>query len=684
MLVGMKHLHGLLWAAFLGTVATASACGGSDGESAATARDDAATDATSLSDATGGDGSVTDGAESAVDELTIDPTAATLTVTDPATPKTQVFKVMARVGAGAPFAVTPTWSLSDPAPGAIDAAGVYTTSNKTGGALKVTATYGGKSVSADLKVVLSYKVAAPGGPSVDLFDPGKTTASTDATKAPVIVYPAAGTMFPQNVYKILFQWKKQGLDAFEVKFESPSISVALYTKGVEADCTATGLATGGCWLADATTWAWLATSAAGSSVKVTVTGADSTKPGTVYPSKSIDVAFSKAAVPGAIYYWSTTVAGVRKATVSDAKPTNFLTPKETGQCVACHTMSRNGKRLGADVGGENLWVVDVGPTFPPPTVFKTDPAKKAIPNAWVTFSPDTKRVVSSAQGLLTLRDGDTGQALGKGTNGTIPLGAGTFGQMPDWAPDGKFLVFARSAKAGGRKVDQGSISLLEVLAGDAFGTPVNLVTSKGSGDNNYFPMFAPTSDWIAYGHSTGASEKAADSQLRLVSVKGGEPFELTTANTIVNNGVVATGVSNNQPTWAPTTDGGVLWIAFQSKRDYGFVLGPGSKVGSGKNQLWVAAIDVSKLGKGDPSFPAFRLPFQELTENNHRPFWAIDATMPPPGDAGPPGDAAPPDDAGVPPDGGACLPQGADCAAGGVCCEPYTCDVAGEFKYACK
>jgi len=363
--------------------------------------------------------------------------------------------------------------------------------------------------------------------------------------------------------------------------------------------------------------------------------------------------------------------------VSDAKPMNYLTPTQTGQCVACHTLSRNGKRLGADVGGENLWVVDVGPTFPPPVVFKADPSKKAISNAWVTFSPDTKRVVSSAQGLLTLRDGDTGLALGKGPNGTIPLGAGVFGQMPDWSPDGKFLVIARSAKAGGRKVDQGSISILEWMGGDAFGAPNNLITSTGSGDNNYFPMFAPTSDWIAYGHSTGASEKAGDSQLRLVSVKGGAPFELTTANTVVNDGVVTTGVSNNQPTWAPTTEGGVLWIAFQSKRDYGVVLASGSKFGSGKNQLWVAAIDVSKLGKGDPSFPAFRLPFQELNENNHRPFWAIDATLPPPDDAGVP-------DSGVPDGGPPCIAFGEDCTGGGTCCDPYTCDVAGEFKYSCK
>lgn len=660
-------------------ISTASACGGGDTSGTGGDPPVEGVDSTTTEDALDDTAFNLDGGGDAptvpIDELLIDPATASLAITDPATPMTQTFKALGRVGTGGTFPVAATFSVSDPLPGAINpTTGVYTTSNKGGGTVKVTAAYGGKTATATLDISLSFKVTTPGGPAPELFDPSKTTTSTDALKAPVIVYPSTGTMFPQNVYKILFQWRKQGLDSFEVKFEGAKVSVTLYTKGIESDCT-TAATNGGCWLADAKTWAWLATSAAGSKVTLTVTGADSTKPGTVYKSKAIEVAFSKAAVPGAIYYWSTTVAGVRKATVSDAKPTNYLTPTETGQCVACHTLSRNGKRLGADVGGHNLWVVDVGPKFPPPVVFKADPAGKQIPNSWMTFNPDTTRVVSSEKGILTLRHGDTGLALGKGPLGAIPLGTGVFGQMPDWSPDGKYLVFARSTRAGGRKVEAGSIAILDWMGGDAFGAPTNLVTSAGTSDNNYFPMFAPTSDWIAYGHSTGSSEKEPDSQLRLVSIKGGAPFELTMANTIVNDGVLVTGISNNQPTWAPNTDDGTLWVAFQSKRDYGVVLGPGSKFGAGKNQLWVAAIDVAKLGKGDPSFPAFRLPFQELTENNHRPFWAIDTTLPPP----------PPDDAGVPDTGPPpCLALGADCTGGGVCCSPYACDVAGEFKYTCQ
>jgi hypothetical protein len=123
-----------------------------------------------------------------------------------------------------------------------------------------------------------------------------------------------------------------------------------------------------------------------------------------------------------------------------------------------------------------------------------------------------------------------------------------------------------------------------------------------------------------------------------------------------------------------------VWVAFQSKRDYGVILSPTSKYGDQKNQLWVAAIDVSKLGKEDPSYPAFRLPFQELTENNHRPFWAEDTTKPPPGDAGTP-DAGPPDSG---TDAGTCVPRFGDCSSGGTCCDPYTCEPSGDgTAYTC-
>lgn len=47
--------------------------------------------------------------------------------------------------------------------------------------------------------------------------------------------------------------------------------------------------------------------------------------------------------------------------------------------------------------------------------------------AWTTFNPDTTRIVTASKGVLTLRDGNTGTAMG-----AVTLPASKFGTMPDW------------------------------------------------------------------------------------------------------------------------------------------------------------------------------------------------------------------------------------------------------------
>ncbi|MEO5729702.1 MAG: hypothetical protein ABI134_18945, partial [Byssovorax sp.] len=456
---------------------------------------------------------------------------------------------------------------------------------------------------------------------------------------------------------------------FHVHFEAPFLDLSIYTDGLHATCV--GAKTGGgCWEASKQTWSWLASSAAGKTVKLTVEAADPTKPGKFFVGKSINVLFSENAVPGAIYYWSTTQAGVMRATVSDAAPTPFMTPNEVGQCVACHTLSRNGKKLAADVGGENLWVVDVNGTTPPPVVFNK-PGGKTIPSAWATFNPDTTRIVQAKGGIMRLRDGATGAPLGA-NGGAINL-SGKFGTQPDWSPDGAHLAFAYGTANKDRGIQGSSLGMLD-SSGDTFANLALVRASTAANDTYAYPMFDPTGQWIAYMHAAGASDKNGLAQLFIAPAQANATeAALTRANTIVADGFVPSGIANNMPTWAPTkAPSETRWIAFASRRDYGLVLDAKSAYGDDMQQLWVAAIDPAKLGQGDPSFPAFRLPFQLLNENNHRPFWAEDALIEIP-DAGAPD--APPD--------GACLGLGEDCSAG-VCCGSLVCQPnAGGTAYAC-
>jgi len=91
----------------------------------------------------------------------------------------------------------------------------------------------------------------------------------------------------------------------------------------------------------------------------------------------------------------------------------------------------------------------------------------------------------------------------------------------------------------------------------------------------------------------------------------------------------------------------------------------------GTQQIWVAAIDRSKVGQRradgglvDPSYPAFRFAFQDLNENNHRAFWALDVRVE--------------QDAGT-----TCTMQGQPCSANTVCCGTTLCQPVSELEYQC-
>jgi hypothetical protein len=623
----------------------------------------------------GSDGGLFD--DAGVTSLTIDPPQATLVV-DQTTPKTQAYTATAKLMDGTTKQVPATFSVDNTAPGTIDAStGLYTTSNMAGGLVKVTAAYGGKTATADLTVDFVPTVSDGTVPSdvSSFFDPTKSTPIPNDPLSPEIVYPSGGTMFPPNVYRTLFQWRAKGLSLFHLHFEAPNLDFSVYTDGANPICVA-AKSGAGCWESSLSTWQWLANAAAGGTVKVSIESADPAKPGSYFVGTSIDIHFAKTPVPGAIYYWSTTAAGVLRASIADAAPKPFMTPNEVGQCVACHTLSRNGKRLGADVGGENLWVVNVDNNTPPPVVFKAY-NNKQIPNAWSTFNPDATRVISARTGVLKLLDGDTGAPIGSAT-GAIPLN-GKYGTQPDWAPDGNHIVFAYGMNNKDRGLQGSSLAMMD-HANDVFSNLTLIRQSTGGSDTYAYPMFDPTSQWVVYMHAAGASDKNPAAKLYIAPAQANAmETDLVALNTIVADGMVPTGIANNMPTWAPSTDPKeIRWVAFASKRDYGLVLANGSSYGSGLQQLWVAAIDPEKLGSGDPSFPAFRLPFQLLNENNHRPFWAEDALLPCDG-------GTCDNDGGVPmTDSGACATIGEDCSVAACCAGLYCAPSGAGTSYACS
>jgi dipeptidyl aminopeptidase/acylaminoacyl peptidase len=318
-------------------------------------------------------------------------------------------------------------------------------------------------------------------------------------------------------------------------------------------------------------------------------------------------------------------------------------------------VSRDGKYLAAPTESDlikSLWVYEVTPEAPPPPLLTSVPSTGG--HGFATLAPDNASLVAAWGGKLWQLDRVIGTEI------TDLALAGLKGTHPDWSPDGARLVFATGANDA---PDNASLALIPRAETSGWGAPVVHVPST-DGATNLFPMFSPDGAWIAFSRGDKGGHDDPPMQLMLVgSETGSTPIPLTRANCTVSTRTDDCKTENYQPTWAPPGD--LQWIAFNSRRAYGVVQA------AGPTQLWIAAVDPTKIGQGDPSFPAFRVPFQGLKENNHRAYWTLDirATEPLP-DAGPTPDAGPESDA------RACIADDQTCDPSfDTCCGPnFLCD----------
>ncbi len=443
---------------------------------------------------------------------------------------------------------------------------------------------------------------------------------TDADKEPVVIYPNHETMFPINVSRIRHEWStgtSNGL--FELQFVGPNTDVTVYTANTN-------------WLPTDEQWDWIAESNRGNSVQLTVRGLNPEAPDNAWSSKPITVIFSEAEVEGAIYYWATGTQGIMKALVSDPVPVKFYpgpAADDANTCVACHTLSRDGKRMAVGYDGMKLREVTVPelerlvPTDAQLADGGTQPVDPGAPKppagggggrdaAWMTFSPDGELLLVAANGVLTLTDSDTGETVGA-NGGVLPLPDGLVGTHPDWSAKGDQVAIALGTKGGNKDIEGGMIALIPYNGGD-WGAPEILVDNAGGTDNNFYPVWSPDSRYIAYVNAQGKAKDAPSAVLRLVNVDSGEVTELVRVNERVNNVDGVTGIGNSMPTWAPSTKAGTFWLAFSSLRAYASVRPQDDK----EDQIWIAAIETDKP---DPSYSAFWAPFQSIEDGNHRAFW---------------------------------------------------------------
>lgn len=456
--------------------------------------------------------------------------------------------------------------------------------------------------------------AGPLPPSVTIVVPGtpadapmQFSGSEDPSRAPEIVYPSDGTIVPPNLVGLEVHYRPgAGNDLFEVSFAGASSTVRIYTR-----CNAVS---DGCVLSlEPSVFSQIARAGqVDGRVRIEVRGTRAGAGGRFGRSAAHSLGIADHDIRGGLYYWAAGSGNIMRYEfgLPGARAEVYMRGGDSFNCLGCHSLSRDGRRIA------------VGRSIPGPSYMRTYDVmtRSAVGNEYranfATFSPDNTKLLISDGVQLVLLDAETGNS----TSGLPPRFSGT---MPDWSPDGRQVVFARPYSSppplAGTPGHSGPSDLLVMpWTGTAFGTATTLVSAGGQ--NNYYPSFSPDGAWVLFNRSSSESYNAIDAHVWAVRADGSAaPVRLANADGIGDLG-------NSWPKWAPfvqTYRGEpLMWFTVSSRRDYGLRLQQQSRPAEERRaQLWMAAFLPSRAAMGDPSAPAFWLPFQSLSEGNHIAQW---------------------------------------------------------------
>jgi hypothetical protein len=542
-----------------------------------------------------------DGPLAGLQSLTITP-SSTQVVVSPDSPQKIPYTVTGTFPSGSrDVTAHVVLSLEDATLGTFSGA-TLTTTDSRGGRTNVLATAGGVTARASLTVKISIRSAGEDVPAgvEALF--GKAT--DGGAPGPVVVYPPGGALVPPNLSELEAMWTDGGgHDLWELSIQSDFTDIRIYSK--QRRETITGAI-----------WNVLASSNLEGSVTIGVRGLSQASPLQSARSSDVSLLFARDSVQGGLYYWAATSSGgiIRyDFGKPDQKAEAFYTTADANDCVACHALSPDGKRMAVTfTGGDGAaGILEVSK--------RTLTASRTYAANFQVYTPDSKQLITSSKGVLSVRDPETGAGL-------ATLDTGGKATMPDVSPDGKTLVFVRPLEHSHDWVFSGGSIVTAPLNGTSLGTPTVLVQGTAK-ENNYYPAFSPDGRWIVFNRSSGDSYSDDDATLYVVSAAGGSPVELARTNS-------GAGLRNSWARWSPfvqTYNGRkLLWLTFSSTRDYGTALVNSAQPSESRTpQLWMAAFDTDwtaspspdQSAAPDPGFPAFWLPFQDITTNNHIAQW---------------------------------------------------------------
>jgi hypothetical protein len=519
--------------------------------------------------------------------------------------------------------------------------------------------------------------------------------------------------------------------ATDVRIETPCVPVAAVRTGADGGTQYDGC---GLTLSQQA-WNDIAnTNRDGDPLKVTVRATPPAASCVTSSPQSVSLMFAKDDLTGGIYYWQSVLYGQVAGTAGgiyyhdfgtfDPTPTPFWTTGGTqNSCVGCHTLSKDGIQMAlmqddADADDE---YGDVRPlTVNVPTRTATGGAKFSTMGM-----PPMGMPPMGMMGAATVPDTSFAVSDGTGTTlvATEALPSGMQGTQPNLSWDDQTLVFVSPAYgsiatqandvqgglggAGGDGHFMGG-SLWKASFEATTGAIANyqpFLTATGS-QSFYYPDQSVDGNWVVFNENddNSAANNNGDGFYNRQSVvkimhfppqSGDAPLTLTNLN-------VGTGLTNSWPRWSPALTSyhghAVLWVTFSSNRDYGLHLknsgfdnyyppeGPSydqPQPASKQNilfdayaqpQIWMAAVVVDpdrSLDSTDRSYPAFWLPFQDVTAHNHSAQWVTKVQT------------APGPDGGAGDDGGAtCGEPSSTCSSSSLCCSDAVC-CSGGCAYSC-
>ena len=406
----------------------------------------------------------------------------------------------------------------------------------------------------------------------------------------MLVYPADGVVMPANVASLEPQWTHDpSHDLFELRIESEVARVRVLTDG-------DAVFLGG-------ELAWIVQSQVGRSFAIYVRSASSAAPSEIFRSNTVTVRMTRSSIDGTAYFGQMAQPAVVRARFSDDHAEQRYPPfSDVERCTGCHALSRDGRRLAVSRGRDRLrmFALDGEGLRPENMEHKFEAG---------AFSPGASRFVHVDEGRLRILDVDADRVAGD-----IALPPMTFATHPDWAPDGRFIVFTYATDEKPEKYEFERTSIARVTADGrgGFGAPEVLVPAGG--DSLGYPSISWDGRWIAYVRVEGDDGRRPQATIEVIPADASAP-PIVLANLDERVGTsTRSAIRNIIPTWLPTASADERWLAFSSVRAYGHRLAEGERA-----QLWVSAFDPRLADAGsDPTSPAFWVTFQSPNSWNYR------------------------------------------------------------------